>query len=200
MRSSERFSNPAARSVANAACTCDGGHPTLEDVEEVRLERLGAQRHARDAAVPQERCELGRDGLGVRLDGDLVRTRERDGQRGRAQAGSVNVGVPPPTNTVWTSSASAGRSRSSSTSNASTYGTVLVQAADRRHEVAVPAAMHAERQVHVEVTGSGHSSRCARKAVASRFGAFSTQASSTSSWTSPGSASGSATSTIGQLS
>ena len=49
----------------------------LEHAKQLRPERLGAERHARDAGAAQRARELGRHRLGIRLDRDLGRRRQR---------------------------------------------------------------------------------------------------------------------------
>ena len=92
----------------------------LEHLEQARCERLRSERDPRDAAFAQQRRQLGRDRLRVRLDGDLGGGAGARPARAAARPGSVNDGVPPPMKTVATGSASTPRSRSSSTSSAST--------------------------------------------------------------------------------
>ena len=65
-----------------------GSRTPFERLEQVGLEGLSAQRDAGDPVLAEHRRQLGRDGLRVRLDGDLGSRRERGKDR-RSAAGSV---------------------------------------------------------------------------------------------------------------
>ncbi len=62
-----------------------GPRPPLERLEQVRLEALGAERDAVDAVLAQQRGQLGRDRLRVRLDRRLGRARQ-PGEQARQRA------------------------------------------------------------------------------------------------------------------
>ena len=124
--------------------------PPLEDGEQVRPERLGAERDARHSSGTQEAGELGRDRLRVGLDRQLGRPgqrrenlpeRVRGGEGRRAAAdedGLERLRKPMPFELQL------GEQRVG-------IGVVLADAPDRRDEVAVATAMHTERQVDIQV-------------------------------------------------
>ncbi len=76
-----------------------------------------------------------------------------DSRRSNA-VGSVNVGVPPPTNTVSNGFASNAALQLQLAEHRRDVRRVLPLAPDGGDEVAVAAAVHAERHVHVEVPGA----------------------------------------------
>ena len=127
----------------------------LEHAEQPRLERLRAERDAVDAVAAQEQRELGRDRLGVRLDGRLRRGRQRREETlERARLGEAWRTAPEE------HGVERGREQSAlelelGEQRIDVWG-VLVPTADGGDEVAVPAAVRAERQVDVEVTRAVH--------------------------------------------
>ncbi len=66
------LSNPAVAQRAHRPPDVVGSRAPLEHLEQVRLEALGAERDARHAVLAEERGELGRHRLRVRLDRHLV--------------------------------------------------------------------------------------------------------------------------------
>ena len=146
-----RFATPAPRSVATAARTVLGRRAPLEHRELARAEALGAERDAHAAAREHVR-ERVVDGLGIRLHRDLGRRRqpgEQPIEQRRRRAAS----------------ACRRRRRRSRAARASTRALAaraprarrrrrracLSLVPGHRHEVAVAAAMRAERDVDVEV-------------------------------------------------
>ena len=124
--------------------------PPLEDVQQVRAEALGAERHTRHATLDQHSSLGRRDRLGVALDRDLCRRRE-----GGEQAGQVDVGQD-------RRRASTDEHRLGLEAGAVDLGDdgidisgPLVLVAGHGDEVAVAAPMRAERDVDVEVPGPG---------------------------------------------
>ena len=75
----------------------------LEHGEQVRLEALRAERDAVHPRSQEQPASSGVTVSGIRLDGQLLRRRQR-GEQPRELAGSVNVGVPPPRKIVSTRS------------------------------------------------------------------------------------------------
>ena len=127
----------------------------LERFEEMRLEALGAERDARHAVAAEQRRELGGDGLGVRLDRDLAGRREafqeagqRPWLRVRRRPAAEEHGLEPLGQQVATK-LELGQQRID-------VRLVAVAAPDERDEVAVAAAVGAERNVHVEVADAAH--------------------------------------------
>ena len=74
----------------------------------------------------------------------------------RARPAPVNVGVPPPTKTVSSSERAAHAPARARRAARSTYAPCSLGAADDGDEVAVAAAVRAERQMHVEVRARRH--------------------------------------------
>ena len=124
---------------------------TLEHLEQAWLEALGAERDAVHAVAPQERSELGRDGLRIRLDGHLggvgqprEQTLERHGLgEGRCPAAEEDR--------LHLGRQELALERELREQRVDVTGMVAAPA-DRSHEVAVAAAMGAERKVNVEMT------------------------------------------------
>ena len=134
-------------------CASDvvGRGAALEHREQPRLEALGAERDAIHAVPPSSR----RASSGVTVSGFASTVSSAAARQARSKrssaAGSVNVGVPPPTNTVSSGSASNAALQLELAEHRVHVRGVLTASPDRRHEVAVAAAMDAERHVHVEV-------------------------------------------------
>ena len=128
----------------------------LEHVEQVRLEALRTERDA----VHCSRAQEPRRARGSPSRGSPRRSAPRlleVASRSRASsAGSVNVGVPPPRKTVSSGSARTSRSSSSSGEQRVDVRAVLLSSADDGDEVAVPAAVRAERQMDVQVPDVTH--------------------------------------------
>ena len=66
-----------------------GGGPALENREQVRLEALRAERDSIDAVLAEQRRELGRHRLRIRLDRHLVCSRERREEPGERVVAAV---------------------------------------------------------------------------------------------------------------
>ena len=126
----------------------------LERLEQVRLEALRAERDAVDAVLAQQRGEAGRDGLGVGLDGRLGGGRQAgeeagergglgDGRRAAAEEDRLDV-------------AEQGALELELGEQRVDVGAVVAGVADDGDEVAVAAAVRAEREVHVEVARAAH--------------------------------------------
>ena len=125
---------------------------TIEHREQVRAEALHPQGHAIDAEPAQRACQLLRDGLGIRLDGHLLRRGEFRqeaferlwlGERGRAAAEEHRLEL---------------RSEQVALEGelgeeCVDVGAVLPLPPDDRDEVAVAATVGTERQMDVEVAG-----------------------------------------------
>ena len=181
-----------------------GSRASLENVEQVRLEALRAERDPVHAAVPKEPRERRCDRLRVRLDGHLLGR----GQSLEHACESIRCGE----RRRPASEKHCLQSRSENLLLEAELGekrvdvrAVLILAADCGDEVAVPAAVSTERKVNVEMPDSGCRHRCASPRSAShasttRFEARSDHASSISSRTSTASALGSETSTRGHRS
>ena len=164
MRSSETLSKPASRSVPT-----DGAHvlrprPALERLEQVRLEALGAERDAVDAVLAQERGELRRDRLRIRLDGRLGCARqpgEQPRERGRLGEGRRAAAEEDRLDLAREQAAlqlELGEQRVD-------VAAVLAVVPGHGDEVAVAAAVGAERQVDVEVARA-HFDRSSRLSTA----------------------------------
>ena len=112
------------------------------------VEALRADRHTVDTVSAQKRGELGRHRLRIRLDGHLARRPGSAASSRSSAAGSVKVGVPPPRKIVSSRGAAPARARA----REQRVDVAPVLAAGRDgDEVAVAAAMRAERQVDVEM-------------------------------------------------
>ena len=85
-------------------------------------------------------------------------------------AGSVNVGVPPPRKIVSTPRRERAALQLELGEQRVDVGAVLVAPPDRGDEVAVPAAVRAERQVDVEVADAAHAPSAAAHQLAAQFG------------------------------
>src|SRR6202008_2097124 len=128
---------------------------TLEHLEERRPERLGADRDARDAGVTQRAGELRRHGLGIRLDGDLLGRRERFEQALEIRQRGEGRRAAPEEDRLERLREPAALELELPQQRVDVGG-VLPAPADDGYEVAVAAAMGAERQMDVEVPGSAH--------------------------------------------
>ena len=129
---------------------------TLEHAQQLGLEGLRAERDARDAGARAARAASS----GVTVSGFASTVTSAAGgsasSRRTSSGSAVNVGVPPPRKIVSSSGASSARSSSSSREQRVDVGAVLPGAADDGDEVAVAAAVRAERQVHVEMPRAAH--------------------------------------------
>ncbi len=130
----------------------------LQHVQEGRVERLCAERHAIDTVSLEKRRQVGRDRLGVRLDGDLVRAGQRSQKplqrvrrRERRRAAAQEDRLEPRREHLAL--------QLELREKRGDVPAVLLPAPDHRHEIAVAAAVHAERHVHVEVTNAAHFDR-----------------------------------------
>ena len=144
------FSKPASRRTATALRTSSGPASRSSTRRSSRLEGLRAERDAVDAAAAKERRELGRDGLRVGLDRHLHGLRQRAEQaleRGRLGEGGRAA---PEEDRLGCESEQLALELQLCEQRLD-VGRVLAEPADRGHEVAVAAAVGAERQVHVEV-------------------------------------------------
>ena len=148
------MSKPASRSVRTARADVLRARAPLEHLEQVRLEALRAERDAVDAVLAEQRGEARRDRLGVGLDGRLggarqagEQARERgglgDGRRAAAEEDRVDVAE------QVALELELGEQRVD-------VGAVVAGVADDGDEVAVAAAVRAEREVHVEVARAAH--------------------------------------------
>ena len=127
-----------------------GRRPTLQHLEQMRPERLRAERDAGDAVVAEEHGELGRDGLGVRLDRHLVGL----GQGGEhvREGGGLGEGRRPAADEDGREAGGEERALPVELAQHGVrVGAVLVDASDGGDEVAVAAAVDAEREVDVQV-------------------------------------------------
>ncbi len=127
-----------------------GPGPALEDVEQVRLEALRAERHAVDAVLAQQRGQRRGDRLRVRLDGQLLRRRQRGEQP--CEVGRLREGR----RAAAEEDRLGGRReqvalRRELLEHRVDVGPVLPPSAEDGDEVAVAAPVGAERQVDVEV-------------------------------------------------
>ena len=124
----------------------------LEHFEQPRREALRAERDARDPAVAQQRR---RAPASPSPGSPRPSPRPRAGSDASSRAsasGRVNVGVPPPRKIVSSGSGEQDRAFELELREQRVdVAVVLALAADGGDEVAVAAAMRAERQVHVEV-------------------------------------------------
>ena len=175
---------------------------TLEHREEPRLEALRAERDAVHTARPEKPSELGRHGLRIRLDRQLVRDWKPVEQALELTSSRERRGATPEEDRLHRLREHAALECELGEQRVDVRP-VLLLAADDGDEVAVSAAVRAERKVHVEMPHAhafAHRAsppEAASHAWRTRFGARSAHASSTSSRTSSRSAAGSATSTIG---
>ena len=148
------LSNPASRRVCTARRTSSGRARRSSTASSSRLEALRAERDAIHAVLAQQRARARRSrspgfastvtSLAAGQRGEQPLERARLGERRRAAAdehGVERLGQPATLELELASSAS-------------TYARVLVRPPDNGDEVAVAAAVSAERQVDVEVPGS----------------------------------------------
>jgi hypothetical protein len=130
------------------------------------LEALGAQGHPRDADIAEQRRETWCDGLGVRLDRYLIgggkraqQSRQRMRLRERRRTPADEHRFEPPGERVVLEFQLGEQGFH--------VAVVLLAPAHERDEVAVPAAVRAEREVHVEVAGlRGHRFEPSRSSTA----------------------------------
>ncbi len=144
------MSKPASRRSAHGTADVVRRRLPLEHVEQARLEALHAERHARHAVRTEKRRDLRSDRLRVGLDRDLVRARKRGqqplelrglGERRRPAAEEHRLDVLREQRPL----------QLELREQRVDVRRVLPALPDDRDEVAVPAAVRAERQVHVEV-------------------------------------------------
>ena len=151
MRSSETLSKPASRKVENARRTSSGDAPR-SSTSSKRGSKLCAPSETR--VTPQrakQRRELRRHGLGVRLDRHLRGRAAAHEAAARARAARGTSACRRRGKTVSTSSASTCALELQLAQQRFDVAAVLAVAADDGDEVAVAAAMRAERNVHVQV-------------------------------------------------
>jgi hypothetical protein len=131
----------------------------FQRLQEVRPERLRADGDTGDAVPPEEFRQLGRDGLRVGLDGQLVDTGKRaehTGERRRLREGRR----PPAHEDGLDASREAPALLLELGEECVRIRAMLLPPADGRHEVAVPAPVDAEREMDVEVPDTaGHLER-----------------------------------------
>src|SRR5262249_46014127 len=133
-----------------------GARAPLQHVEEVWLEALRAERDPGDTVCAQKDGEPGRDGLRIRLHRHLLRTGqrreqapERIGLRERRRAAADEDRLQ-----------TAGQNAALEVELAKhrvDVAAVLTVLPDQRDEVAVAAAVDAEREVDIEVADGAHS-------------------------------------------
>ena len=149
------MSNPASRSVRTALANVVRRGVTLEHAEQSGLEALRSDRDARHAVRPEQRRNVRRHRLRIGLDRDLGgrgQRREKPlelprlGEGRRPAAEEHRLELLREHRTLQLELGEHGID----------VGRVLSASPDDRDEVAVPAAMRAERQVHVEVTNVAH--------------------------------------------
>ena len=128
----------------------------LEHAQQLRAEGLRAERHARDARAAQRaaRAPASPSRDSPRPSPPPPAAARRAGAR--APASAVNVGVPPPRKIVSSSGASSAALELELAQQRVDVGAVLAVAPDDGDEVAVAAAVRAERQVHVEMPRAAH--------------------------------------------
>ena len=122
----------------------------LEHGQQLGLEALGAERDARDPSVAEKSRQLRRDRLRVRLDGDLSGRRERREQAGELARLRERRRPAPEEDRLDLGSQDAALQLELCQERVD-VGAVALASADQRDEVAVSAAVGAERQVHVEM-------------------------------------------------
>ena len=123
----------------------------LEHREQVRPEALRAERDPIHATGNEELCELGRDRLRVRLHGQLLGRRKRREQPLQLRALGEGRSAAAEEDGLYGLGENVPLERELGEQRVDVRG-MLPAAPDDGHEVAVPAAMRAEGQVHVEVT------------------------------------------------
>ena len=152
------LSNPASRRLCTARADVVGPGNALQHLEQSRCrKRLRSERDPVHTALAEGAyASFRRDRLRVRLHRQLSPV-SGNAASGRCPtpSGSVNVGVPPPRKTVSNPEASSPPPPLQLREKRVGVGGVASRSpTDRGHEVAVPAAVRAERQVDVEMTDS----------------------------------------------
>ncbi len=123
---------------------------TFEHLQELRSEALRAERHPRDPGAAQSNGKLGRHRLGIRLDRHLQRGRQRLEQPHEVGQGRERRRAAPEEDRLELARESAALELELPQQRVDVRR-VLTRAADDGDEVAVAAAVRAERQVHVQV-------------------------------------------------
>jgi hypothetical protein len=124
----------------------------------VRLEALRAERDAVDAVLAEQRGQAGRDGLGIGLDRRLGRARQA-GEKTRERGRLGDCGGAAAEEDRLDGLGEQAALELELAEKRVDVGGVVAVAADDGDEVAVAAAVRAERQVHVEVTRARTSPR-----------------------------------------
>ena len=128
---------------------------TLEHPQQLRPEGLGAERDTGHTRAAQGVRQLRRHRLGVRLDGHLLRGRQRLEQSHELGEGREGRRAPAEEHRLELAGERAVLQFELAQQRVD-VGAVLPGPADDGDEVAVAAAVRAERQVHVEVARAAH--------------------------------------------